>query len=200
MKLKKKKIKTHIYIFIYAICLCASYHNTVRSVPSHSAAYRFLLARKLSVRECLFIVDSRVYLLHIKVAAFFFRCERYTDWFTLNLATNRKEYAHTYIQELGLKCMRMCVKWMWFLFLSLCRFIFFRWIFFSSSVFHFLYFHYIFSPSFSFVDYFPDSIFKCVYVCLLFFSAHSSSHFIFAFHGIYSFFLYLFLNWRFLAG
>lgn len=86
-----------------------------------------------------------------------------SPWTWPRIAKNTR----THIQELGLKCMRMCVEWMWFLFLSLCRFIFFfRWIFFSSSVFRFLYFHFIFSPSFSFDDYFPDSIFKCACMCV----------------------------------
>ena len=116
--------------------------------------------------------------------SFFSFYERYTQtgspW-TWPRIERIRALTHTYTRELSaLKCMRMCIGWMWFLFLSLRRspwlllllVLFFFFFFFDGfASFFFLsfvpyYFHFIVSHSFSFDDYFPDSLAvrACVWV------------------------------------
>lgn len=125
--MKYKKINTHLHIILFTLSfyMCDRVETNKRA---HCSVVRWVV---LAVRECLFIVDSRV-LFHIKWLAdiFFFRFivrMIYTDRFTLNLATNRQN-THTfaqltlaYIQNSGdSECACEC-RWMWiFVSFSLC--------------------------------------------------------------------------------
>lgn len=226
-KVKNEELK-HTFTYLFTLRLCDHITQTRRTLrPSHFTAYRLValsssVARlvSLSVRECLFIVNSCIYLLHIKVAdcvaVFFLRSfyERYTQtgspWTWPRIERIRAlTHTHTSILEncrLWNAC--ECV-------LDECDFCFFlfgvrrgccccwcsAFIFLDGFAAFFLsfvpyYFHFIVSHSFSFDDYFPGVLlYEWVFMCVIrFFNS-----FFFAFHFRFSrllFFLTLVMNWR----
>lgn len=193
------EINTHLHVIIYDILICdriASSLSLNRSLcPCMNVYLSWILLYYYTWSGWLFCCCCRCRL-------FFSSCKRYTDRFTLNLATNRKNthtqiHSHTLRKRL-LKCMRMCIyecDFRFFLFVLiffffnssflffLFRFCFFCYSFFVEHFSYFLYFHFIFSPSISFkrIYTFHNRFVVCVwFVCDLFFL-----FVVFAFHTMF---------------